>query len=339
MSPQAATVEGGTTFLQPGGQWATERLLKTMQEGKPLNAAALRTNDTLRKDEWRQIDDAVVEETQIRLRGVANLFNAGLTIGVPNALGKTVFQWEDMSDMQPAVVSLDGLARADDDRVEYAINSLPLPIIHKDFNLGIRTLEASRTRGEALDTTQGRVSSRLVSEQIESLLYNGYSNTFLGSNIYGLLTHPNRNTDTFGGAGAWSTAGAATGEDILTDVQAGMEALEAAGFYGPYWLDVPTGVGIYLSKDFKANSDKTTRQRLLEIDELERITVCDQLPADNIVMYQPTLDVVAMLDGEPVQTVQWDQYGGFKVAFKVMAIQIPLVRATQSGDSGVWHLS
>jgi len=91
--------------------------------------------------------------------------------------------------------------------------------------------------------------------------------------------------------------------------------------------------------DFKAASDKTILQRLNEIEGLSRITVVDQMPANEIVIYQPTSDVVQWAVGEEVQTVQWDVYGGMQVAFKVLGIQVPIVKATASGDSGIYHLT
>ena len=97
--------------------------------------------------------------------------------------------------------------------------------------------------------------------------------------------------------------------------------------------------GIELMDDFKAESDKTILQRLQEIEGLSKITVVDQLAADEIVIYQPTSDVIQWAVGEEVQTVQWDVYGGMQVAFKVLGIQVPIVKSTASGQSGVYHLT
>lgn len=333
-----ASIEGGRAFVSgASGRWAGEQLLRALQSGKPMSASVLRTCDTLRKDEWKAFDEALVEEGVIRLRGVANLIAAGLTIPVANAMGKTLFEYEKMTDMEAAVVSMDGITRGDNDRVTFSLSNLPLPITHKDFNIHLRTLSASRERGEALDTTQSRVAGRLVAEQLEYMLYQG-GPTFGASVIYGLTTEPNRNTGAFGTNGNWAQA-AKTGTNMLDDVLTMKAALESDRFYGPYWLDIPSTYSTEIDQDFKANSDKTIRQRLLEVDGLERITVVDQMPADNIVMYQATRDVVALVDGEGIQTIQWDIYGGMAVAFKAFAIQVPLVRADAQGRSGVYHMS
>lgn len=335
-SERPAAVESGRdVFASAGGRWAGEQLLSALQEGRSLSAAELRTCDTLRKDEWKNFDEALIAEGEIRLRGVRALLEAGLSTNIPNAFGKTVHEWEDITDMDPAVVSLDGLARGDDDRQEFSLNSLPLPITHKDFNIGIRTLSASRERGEPLNTIQTRTAGRLVFEKFESMLFSGYPNAFRGLNIYGLCNHPDRNTGTYS-SGNWLSA---SGDAMLDDLQAAMTALETARFYGPYWVMLPTGYGVPLSSDFKANSDKTIRQRLLEVDEIDRLVVCDQMPSNEIVVFQPSPDVVEWAVGEEVQTVQWDLYGGFQIAFKVLGIQVPIVKSTAAGRSGIYHLT
>ena len=331
-----AAVQSGREFRNAaGGRWAGEQFLKAVNEGRPITASELRTCDTLRKDEWKSFDETLVEEGTIRLRGVANLMAAGLTEPIANAFGKTVHEWEDINDMEDAVVSMDGLARGDDDRQEFSLNSLPLPITHKDFNIGIRTLEASRTRGEPLNTTQARTAGRKVFEQFENMLYQGATGVFNGLNIYGFTDHPDRNTGGYSGAN-WATA---SGADMVADIKAAFQSLETAQFYGPYWMDIPTGYGIELIDDFKTESDRTISERLQAIPGLDRITVVDQLPANEIVIYQPTSDVVTWAMGEEVQTVQWDLYGGFQIAFKVLGIQVPIIKSTSSGASGVYHLS
>jgi len=329
-----ADVSSGKQFISaPGGKWAADQLMKALSEGRPLSTAELRVAATLRKDEWIHLDEALVAEGIIRLKGVADLMAAGLVINVPNAMGKTIFQWESVTDMNPAEVSLGGVDRTENDRVLFALNNLPLPIIHKDFNLNLRTLEASRQRGESLDTTQARIAGRLVMEKLEYMYFNG-GPQFGSAPIYGLTTHPDRNIVALGTS--WLTA---TGEQILAKVLEMIGAAQTDRFYGPYWLYVPANFNLFLDADFKANSDKSIRQRLLEVDGLQGIRVVDQLTASNVVLIQATVDVCALVEGEPLQTVQWDTEGGFIVKFKAFSIMVPLVRSDAQGRSGVVHAS
>ncbi len=46
---------------------------------------------------------------------------------------------------------------------------------HKDFRINIRALEASRKLGQTLDTTMVGLATRLVTERLETILFNGLS--------------------------------------------------------------------------------------------------------------------------------------------------------------------
>jgi uncharacterized linocin/CFP29 family protein len=328
----------GKQFVNSGGgRWATERLAAAVKGGQHMSPEVLRTLDTLSKDEWIHLDAELIEEAKIRLVGVADLMSMGLTLPVPNAMGKTVVQYETLTDMDPAIISLDGKARSNDDRQEYDLHGIPLPIIHKDFDLNLRVLEASRTRGEALDTTQIRTAGRLVAETLERVLFQG-GPIFGGLPIYGYMTHPNRNIVGFGPGGNW-LAGAKTGEQILADVLMMIAAAHARRMYGPFMVYLPPTYALRIAADFKAASDKSVLQRIKEIDGILGVKTADQLPTNNVVLVQMTKDVTCLVNGENLQTIQWDVEGGFIIKFKAFCIQIPLIRADAQGRSGVVHMS
>ncbi len=329
--------QDGQAFLTGSkGSWAGLRLFAALQAGRQISPKELRTNDVLRKDEWISFDQVLVEEGRIRLQGVQDLIGAGLTTPIANALGKTLHQWEDVTDMEPAEVSLDGIARTGNDRQVFSINGVPLPITHKDFGIGLRTLAASRTTGETLDTSQAQVSGRLVTEGLENMLFNG-GPTYGGNAIYGYTTHPNRNIAGFG-AGTWSASGR-TGAEILTDVLTMKSVLMADRFYGPYWIYIPANIDTKFEEDYKAESDDTIRERILRINRVDRITTVDQLADDSVIMVQASKDVVSWGNGEPLQTIQWDLNGLAGVEFKAFAIQVPIIKADVIGRSGVFHMS
>lgn len=336
-----ARVHSANEFMRSGdsgGRWAGERLLAAIQAGRRLTPAELRTNATLPTDAWIAFDDVAIREGTIRSPLFAEVTAAGLTIPIPNALGKTMFQWDKVTDMEGASVSLDGLARTDNDRVEFEVGNVPLPITHKDFNIGLRTLSASRESGEPLDTLQAGIAGRLVGEALGGMLINGHAKKFGGASIYGLLTEPNRDGGNFGTNGNWSQYPTKTGDNILQDTKTAVAALRANRFPGPYWLVGPSAYADIVDNDYKANGDQTIAERMLKIDGLQRLIWDDQMPADNVVVFQATRDVVAIGNGEGIQTIQWDLYGGMAVAFKIFAIQVPIVRSTESGRSGIYHI-
>lgn len=304
-----------------------------------MNPSALRTNTLLRKDEWIQFDNVVLEVARKRLIGVADLINSGLRFDIPNGLGITQVEWETLSDMDPAELTMSGVSPAQRDRVKFVLQNLPLPITHKDFSLNIRALAASRNLGTPLDTTMAALSARLVAEKIESILFKGATVTVSGTSIQGYTTATNRNTGTL--TGDWFLA-AQTGTIILGDILAMITQLVADNMFGPYWLYVPLTYFTKFGEDFKTNSDKSIINRLLEIPGLDVIKASPDLldgGTGEVVLVQPTSDVVEMVIGLQPQTIEWETNGGMTSNFKVMTIMVPRIRNTQTLQSGIAHHS
>jgi len=279
----------------------------------------------------------VLMAAQERLVGVADIMGRGLTYNIPGGLGKTVLGYQDASDIEDAELRMDGQAPGQRDRAEFDINYLPLPIIFKDFSFSIREIKASRNGNMPLDTTNAELAARKVAEKVEEVLFQGASAyTFGGGTIRGLQDAPQRNQGslTFN----WDDSGAiADRTTILDDVLAMKAALIADYHYGPYGLYVATEYETALDDDFKANSDRTVRERILAVDSLSSVKVADKMTSDQVLMVQLTSDVVRMVQGLPITTVQWETEGGMRVWFKVMTILVPQIRNDQNNRSGVAH--
>jgi uncharacterized linocin/CFP29 family protein len=300
-----------------------------------MDVNCLRTNDTLRKDQWKQMSDQVVKIATERLVGIGDLARAGLDIPIENGLGTTIYEYEDESDMNPAILSMDGLVKGQNDTLEYTLKGLPLPIVHKDFQIGIRKLEASRRGASPLDFTQAQIASRKVAEKIEDILFNGASAYTFGTyTIRGYTDATTRNTGSL--TAAWDSA---TGAQILGDVQSMIQSAFDDLHYGPFMLYVPGGYMTALGDDYKAESDKTIRQRLMDLEGIRGIRVSQKLAADQVVLVEMQAETVQVVNAMPVTVVQWETHGGMLLNFKVMAIMIPLIRADQEGRSGLQHYS
>lgn len=310
-----------------GGSSAAIRLLNS-----GMNVNALRTNDLLRKEEWLELDRMAIEEATIRLGGVADLINMGLTYNMPNAMGTTILQWEDVSEMEAAERTMDGVNRAPLDRVLFEINNLPIYITHKDFRLNIRHLAASRKMGMPIDMHQVTLASRKVAESLDDALFNGGALTVDGKTVPGYTTHPNRNTYTLNPS--WTSA---TGDEVIQDILAMIIKLQEDRMFGPYMMYINKTYWIHLMDDYKANSDKTIMRRILEIPGLMELKVSDQLSSTEVLMIQMTRDVVDLVMGEGIRTVQWETHGGFQLEFKVLAIMVPRIKKTQAKRSGICH--
>lgn len=319
--------QGGGKLMGLGGSVAQ----KLLQSGFNINS--LRTNDVLRKDEWKLYDTAVVQIAKARLIGVADVISRGLVMKLNNALGVTRIEWETDTDLTPAEVSMSGIQRAQDDRVEYNLTGIPVPIIHKDWTLNIRHLEASRKTGLPLDTTMAQKAGRVVSEKIEDILWNGYAGLGSNNTIYGYTNAANRNTGT-GTASAWIAT--PNGANIITDILAMMQKAYDDHMYGPFMLYVPINVMTNLGNDFKTNSDRTILERILAIDGIEGVKATTSL-SGAVLLVQMTADVIQMIDGIQPTTIQWETHGGMVQHFKVISIMLPRVRNDSEGQSGIVH--
>lgn len=325
----------GNSFKASGG--TAMRLLQA-----DMNVNALRTLDVLRKEEWIQYDQALIEVARQRLTGVDDLMSRGLSFNVANALGTTRVEWEKLSDMDPAEVSMAAVTEGERDRVDFTLDSVPLPVIHKSFQLNIRALEASRRTGETLDTTQARLATRLVTEKMEDMLFNGITLTAIGGSVFGYTTATNRNTGNLTGANGWITG--TDGVDTLSDILTMIGVLRADRMYGPYGLYVPDEWWTNLLEDFKANSDKSTITRVMEIPDLQFVKPTSNLTGtvagtsgDEVLLIQLTSDVVDIVDGMQPTMIQWDAMGGLVLNFKVMAIMVPRMKSTATNQSGIAH--
>jgi hypothetical protein len=317
--------------------------------GDPKNPAnyrvmPLQTNATLRRDEWKALDDAILDVSRERLGGIQDLEDNKLTYNLGNAMGTTVLEWHDSSDAMEAVVTMDGITRSKGDRVKFQHNYLPIPIIHVDYEINARVLAASRNMGNPLDTTSAERAARKVLEKLEAMLFTDITYGFgeldsrSRNKIYSYINHPDRNILTM--TTHWDDLSSGEiGDAIIADVirmkQASLDALHR----GPWTLYIPSNYETVLDKDYNSTAKTTIRARILEIDGIKKIKVIDTLPADNVLLVQMTKDVVRLVKGLGLQNVEWSEEGKFVTKYKVLTIQVPQIRSDQNGKTGIVHLA
>jgi hypothetical protein len=299
----------------------------------------IQVNATLRRDEWKQLDEAILKIAEYRLGGVQDLIDAGLTYQLGNALGTTVLEWHDVGDAAEAVVTMDGITRAKGDRPKFQFNYLPIPIIHVDYEINARALAASRSLGNPLDTTMAERAARRINETLEGMLFTdttyafGEADSRSRNSIYSYINHPDINEVTL--TANWDASGK-TGAQIVDDVLAMKQSSIDAYFYGPWKLYIPTAYETVLDKDYDATTPGTTiRERILKISGITGIKVVDRLPANNVLLVQMTSDVVRLVQGFGLQNVEWGVEGNLLTKYKVMTIQVPQIRSDQNGHTGI----
>jgi len=309
-------------------------------------------DSTLRKNEWQLLDLAVLKAAKPRLRAVGDIEGAGLTFDIPNGFSKTVLQYQSQSDISRATFSMNGLRETDRDRPVYDLVNLPLPICHKDFSIDSRDLSISRNGSTPLDTSMATLAGRRVAEEIECLALGALSTyTYGGGSIYGYTNFTSRLTKTL----TKPTATGWTPGVTINEVLAMITQSRLAFHYGPWMLYCGPNWDTYMDDDYStAKGDKTLRQRLAAIEDIQGVRTLDYLgrtisttseigtdaPSATdfpLVLVQMTEDVVRMVNGAELSTVMWETQGGFLLNFKVFCIKVIQLRADHNGNTGIVH--
>ena len=294
------------------------------------------TQATLTRDDWILIDRSVMQEARPRLKAFGDLRAGGRTFTIPNGMGKTVLEYQRMTDIGPATVSMDGVRKGDSERPTFDIAGLPLPIIHKDFQFPLRQIMTSRNGSMPLDTTNAGLSGRKVAEEAENMTL-GLSQQFLsygGYDIHGYTDFPNRITYTI----ADPSLNGWTPDDTVNDILAMKQLSVNAYHYGPWKCYCSTGWDEYMDRDYSVNKgNNTLRQRIAAIQNVSEPETLDYLTGTQLLLVQETADVARAVVGMDITTVHWPTEGGMLHNYKVMAILVPHLRADVNGNTGIVH--
>ncbi|KKL21985.1 hypothetical protein LCGC14_2439970 [marine sediment metagenome] len=327
------------TFRIIGGEDLEALGVASFAQLRPILAANVRLsmaeNATLRKDEWETIDTRVNDVMRERLTIVDDLRGKGLV--TPVSLGTILRVTERLEDFEDAEVSFDGDTAPKRDKPSFLRDTIAVPVVSKDFTIGWRQLEASRTRGEPLDTTAASIATRKVRDQMQSLFVNGLDNGPAGGSIPGLVNAANRQIITLNDD--WDASGAT----VIDDVIRMLEAAYAVNLFGPFFLYVPKNYWATLQDDYSTQKgDRTLLERILAFSDIEAVRPLDTLADDNVILVQMTDDVLDMSEAQAVTTIQW-QKNPLVTNFRVLAVAGPHIKSMErSGGTtihGIVHLS
>lgn len=299
------------------------------------NEASPQTNDLLRKDEWKQLDAAMVEIAAVRLRPLEVLRQRGLVKQL-DGLGVLLSQWEQLSDLTDAEVNMSGVTRTQEDTGDVTLNSIPVPIISKDFRIGLRHLLASRRGpngaggGEGIDVTQVRQATRKVSEKMVDMLFNGITGKLDGNSLLGLTNATNVNTVS---GGDWGTVA-----NVYDNVISAITALQGDRMFGPYGMFVSNTQYLQMLT-YISNVNQTALMRVMSIPGIQFVEPADQLTDGTAVIFQLTADVIDVAFAMDMAVVQWDENGGLTEQFKIMAAYAPRPKSDYDGRSGIAYIS
>lgn len=298
-----------------------------------VNAArGFQVNSLLKEDEWRAIDQAVMEAARPPLRMLNAVRGAGLTTTI-GSLGTMVSQWYTRSDMTAATVSMSGRT-VERDLPDLKMAGVPVPIFAKEFAIDLRTLLASRRLGDGLDVTAAQEAARVVAEAMDNMVLNGATGVVVnGATIYGLRNHPDINTDTASnyGGGDWGTSG-----NPVKTVAGMINAANSDYHYGPFAVFVAqTQYNQAANAFYTDGSGDTELSRVLRLPAISSVTMVPQLPDGNVLMVDMTRETLDWAQVFDVQTREWATPDGMTSIFRVMAAGVIRVKSRYGGQSGI----
>jgi uncharacterized linocin/CFP29 family protein len=305
-----------------GNPGAVQRLL-----ANNCDMNVLRTNAILQQDEWKELDKRVVKVATERLIAVQDLISNGLVLNL-GGIGVTMSQFQTESDMTGAVISMEPDSAGSRDNLDYQAANVPIPIIHKDFTIGLRQLEASRRMGSNIDMSTADAASRKVAEAMEDLVIKGSGAKFAGNSIYGYTNHPNRLTGS--ATGTWDDI-----DNIYDTVLAMLAAAETQKKYGPFNLYVAGDIGANLYRVYDDGSGQTVAQRLQNITPIKSVKVADRWPKGRVGLVQMDSGTVDLAVAQTLIPVEWTTNGGMTTQYKILTALAPRLKPDANGALGV----
>jgi hypothetical protein len=288
---------------------------------------------TLLEDEHRRIDAAVLQQSRIHMSATEDLRRHTLTTSL-GGIGVLLSGYNRVGDMTDANVDFDGRTRGDKDRLTFDQVEVPIPIFHKEWELGARQLASSRG-GSNLDTSQSEIATRIVAERFEKSIFDGEPTLKLaGQSLYGYTTHPDRNTHTLVADWTDPTAGTA----MVTDLLAMVGIQRADNQRGQYMVYVADDIwsGSMQADYSAAKGDNQVLDRLETIREIDKIAPSAFLASGTVVMVQMTRETVDLAIAADLQNIQWNVQP-FSTEYMVYMMGAVRVKSEKNGQCGVLH--
>jgi len=273
-------------------QFNASQIAMAENHGQTLIGNAL----PLPKDVWGLWDREAVEVQRTTLRVFNDLSSS---VSMPMPIGKLVHHFQTVSDSGSVNVSLDGRSKGRTDQPVFAYHGTPLPIIDSPFSYGWRQVAAASTEGFQLDAAGRMNSMRKIAEKAESLMLNGDTDIVVGADpLYGLRTHPRRNTRTTAQA-----LNGATGAQWLATITATLKLLHSDNFKSPATIYLNFDDWFYAtSTEFTAGYPKTIAQRVLELGGLREVIDADSINPGEVIAIVKDRSVLQVLSGMPMTT-------------------------------------
>ncbi len=286
-------------------------------------------------ENWLNIDAEVMDAAAPELTLVQDIISAGRSRAI-DGLAEPVHAYQYASDVTDATMSMDGRKRAEQDKVDFGLAGVPVPLIYKDLEFAEREL-AVVTRGSRpfpIDTYTLRLASRKCAQMAEQFVLGNFSFAYQGYTAYGLRNHPSRLTKVL----TLPTAASWVPQTLYNEVLQMIQALRFRFQRGPYRMYISPGWDIYLDGDYtEAYPGPTLREKLMRIGSLQSIKTLDFMDDFQIIITDLSRDSGMVLVGMQPRVMQWSEMGGQTTNWRTMLSIVPWLRPDTDGFLGVNH--
>ena len=267
-----------------------QRDLQTQLRGNTMIGNA----SPLPKDVWGVWDREGIE---VQRQTLAVFNDLAASVSTPMPIGKLVHHFQTVSDSGNVNVSLDGRSKARTDQPLIEYHGTPLPIIDSTFSYGWRQVAAAQSEGFNLDIGARRNAMFKVAQKLESIALDGDASIVVGgAQLYGLRTHPNRETRSTGVA-----LNGATGAQWLAEIAATLKLLHDNNFKRNATIYLNWDDWFYAqTTEFTTGYPKTIAQRVQEMGGVASIVPADTVAAGQIIALIKDPMVVQVLNGMPM---------------------------------------
>lgn len=297
------------------------------------NKRGMIINSMLDKREWAELDRKIYEMVKLRRNAVADLVSGGLS--TTTNLGEQLSQWRMASERQRPSVNMDGRSRANRDRTDRLVFSVPIPIYRTDYEIGMRELESSRKLGTPLDTFEAGEAGEAIAEEEERTLINGNATVVVqGNTIFGYTTLPARDTAT---AAAYGGGDFGTISNIEPTFLGMLTALSLVRYYGPFNVYVARTQYFEMLSTYTDGTGQNALDRVLKLPQIEKIEQNDFLAAGNVLMVQMTENVVDWRIALAIDNREWTSGDGQALYYAVLSAATPRLKTDVDGNAGIAH--
>ena len=296
-----------------------------------MNKNALVTHSSLLKREWAILDQVIFEAPRLTSMVVTDL--AGLT--TTTTLAEQMSQWRISSERMRPSVSMDGRSRANQDRTDRPVQSVPIPIIRTDYEIGSRELLSSRRLGTPLDTTEAVEATQSILEEEARIVLNGTAEIVVdGSGVSGYTTFAARDTNTAAGYGGGDFG---TISNIRPTFRGMIAALTALFYHGPFNCYIANTQFHQMQARYSDGSGETALEAVLKLRQINSVEPDDLLADGNLLMVQLTRNVVDRRVALVLTTREWQTPDGQSNMFAVMSAAVQRLKSDYRGNTGIAH--